>query len=253
MENQIKPLTHNIASSVLTILFGVSLGYFAYPTPIFRYMAVSFVVFLLIALGYNAYFYGYEIRKYFWQIVLIMIGYGSLGIFFFLAPNEFLQILFFIIALPAIYFQQSLIANGSESLLSTRFILLSAPFFLAISAAANFYFKISGALYIAVVFIFCFFVTRGTYEYTPLGERAKYLNALVVSVITCQLVWALAFLPFHYSVLGLIAFFFYYFIWQLDYSSIFKTFNLKKALFTGSLLLVLVILLLLSTPWSVLS
>lgn len=252
MENE-SQLKHTLISAALSVAFVVSLALFAFPVPIFRYMVASFSMFLILATFYNVYRFQSLKRDSLWSVCLIMLFYGSFGTLFFLAPNHFLQYVFLGFSLIAVYLQQRIAVNIGENILASRVILTSAAFFLVISASANFYFKLPGIVYLAIVFIFCSGLSRAAYEYTPLPSITKFINALVVGLLTAEMFWALSFLPFHYSVLGLLGFCVFYFIWQLDYAYIFQTLTAKRVAFTSILLLTTILIVLAFTPWKIIS
>lgn len=241
----------NLFSGLLAVGFVVSLAVFAFPVPTFRFMLPSFLVFLFFAAIYNYYRFKKHPQATLWSVTLILLFYIAAGSVFLWAPNRVLQVAYLCLIGFLAFLQQRLVLNSGEGVVSSRVALTALLFFLSLSAGANYYFVLPDVVYMSVVFVFTFLLTRGTYEYTPLPNVSKHANALVVGLFATEFFWVLSFLPFHYSVLALMSFNCFFIIWQWDYAYIFKNLNLKKIIFSCLFLLSLTLFILAFTPWRV--
>lgn len=232
-------------------LFVAILYKFSYPVPIFRYLALAFLSLLLTLAGYYYWRFSRLAIKFFWPIVLILLSFSVMAFAFFVMPNRFLQLSFLLIASSILTFQQisAFLPNGGS--MANRVTINSFVFFIAISAAAHYYFRFSGIIYPIAVLSFVWVLTRATYEYTPLAGLAKNINALIMAFLTTQVFWVTSFLPFHYSVIGLLNFNVFYVLWQWDYAYIFQKLQIKQIIFNIVFIVILTLIVLLFTPWRV--
>ena len=244
---------HKLISLVLAILYPISLGLFAFPIPVFRYIMGSLLAFLILIGFYNWFYIKSQKLEPFWPTLGVVMFYGAWACMFLIAPTYFLQISFLIISLILGYFVERLAASVGEDILFGRLIVTAFAFFISASAITNYYFKLPGIIVLSGVFIFTLALARVGYEQALINAPAKLVNALVVALLSVELFWVLSFLPFHYSVLGMMVFLCFFCIWQLNYYFIFERLHLNKIVLLVGLSVLFCALAFALTPWRLVS
>lgn len=245
-------LLHSFIRFIFALAFPFSVSYFAYPKPVFRYMAIAFGIYLITVAIYSY----WQLKtagnvSKLWPIIGLMLFFISWAGLFLLPPTYFLQYSVLALLVPLSYFMQRTLTNVGENILFNRVIFTSAAFFVTLTAGSTLYFSMPDVLYLAIVFIFSSSLARSAYELTPLDSQAKLISSLVIGMFSTEWFWVLSFLPFHYSVLGLLAFYGFYLLWYLNYSYLFHSLSNKKLIFSTLLALGCIGLVLLFTPWRV--
>lgn len=244
---------HKLISAFISVSFIVVVQLFASREPIFRYLLSSFILFVTGVSLYN-YVYLRVIEKYnFWiwlRPALFLCGWFGL---FLITPNEFLRGLFLLVGLPIVFLFELFLGSGGEHLLFNEVLLTVFALYMAITAGSWYFINIHGAVYLLAVFIATALVCRSSFESMPQSVYAKWTGSLIIALFLTELFWALAFLPLHYSALGIMLFNIFYFCWALYYYYLFNTLTPKKIQFHIGLAAFITFSVLLVTPWKILS
>jgi len=248
---------HNFTSIVIGLLFLAVLQTFSNPSPIFRFLIIALILLLALVTYYN-WRYLKEIQKYnIWllirPILLMLSGFGL----FLSIPNPAIRSMFLIITVFVIAFFEAFIGKFAENLLINETLVIAFGAFLSIFEA-YFYAPFIGKplvsfLYLLGFFLFVVLITRSFYEFAPKSVKIKWLASLIISLLSTEFLWALSFLYFHFSVLAFLLFNFYYFCLILNYYYYFNTLNAKKIQFHLAFIFFSSLLVLLATPWKIIS
>lgn len=85
------------------------------------------------------------------------------------------------------------------------------------------------------------------------GEKDRlFLYSALLGIFMGEMAWVMSFWPFGYLTAGSLALVFFFLVWDISFDAFRRTLSLKKALVRILLSLVLVGLLLFSTPWHIL-
>ena len=141
--------------------------------------------------------------------------------------------------------------NMAENILLNETLLIAFGLFLT-CFAAYFYLPQYEPWYLAGVFLSAALLTRSFYEAVPKSDNVKLIGALAIGLFCSELYWALNFLHFHFSVLSLVLFNIFYLCLILNYYHLFHLLNFKKIQFHLLLIAICVLLVIFSTPWSIL-
>lgn len=243
---------HKFFSVISGLGFLVVLQMLSYPQPIFRFLVPGFLLFSFAVSLYNRW-YLKHIQKYnFWVVVRMWLLFaGAFGIFV-LIPSEFLRGGFLVITVVVVAVFEYFLANFAENVFVNQTILAGFALFYTLAALTQFFPQFR------FMFIFGAFLTgallaRAFYEFIPQSDTAKTVAALALGLFAAELLLALTFLPFHFSVLTVILFNVFYFCLILNYYYLFQTLNLKKMQFHLALIVITSGLTLLATPWQILA
>lgn len=220
--------------------------------PIFRIL-VPVLVAYLFAVSFYTVRYLKSIDQLNWWVVLrnLLVFCAWIGLFF-LIPNAVIRNLFLLAGLPALYYFQVTVGNTGEQLLFNELVVSAFGLFLLFTALAE-YFPNLGSSYVGVCFVMTALLCRATYELTPSTQRVKWLGSIIIALGVAEIFWALSFLPFHYSVLGFIMFVLFYAFWSLYYYYQFNYLTWRKIQFHIGLSALFIIIVLLTTPWGIIS
>jgi len=79
--------------------------------------------------------------------------------------------------------------------------------------------------------------------------RAVLLSAVALGTVMGELIWTVHFWPFGYLTAGAAMLMFFYGLWRVVLDLLHGTVTIKRILLEGSILLILLILLVVSSPW----
>ncbi|HVY68197.1 MAG TPA: hypothetical protein VHA30_04870 [Patescibacteria group bacterium] len=242
---------HKLTAFCLGLVFLVVVQKFATPAPVFRFLLPAFLAFAAAATLYNRW-YLKQIGKYnFWLALRpVLLLCAAFGIFLFL-PSEFSRNIFLLLTAGVIAFFEIILGNLAENLLLNETLIVAFGLFESLAAVAQ-YIPNFGSLCLAGVFAASGLLARSFYEFLPQPETTKTLGALLIGLFCAEFFWALNFLPWHFSVLGLLLFNFFYLLLILNYYYLFHTLSFKKLQFHLGLMAACTLLVLAATPWGAL-
>lgn len=241
---------HLIISAVISILFLVVTQVFAAPLPVFRFLVPAFLAFLIAVAGYNRW---YLQKKDKWNVwVWLRVPFFLLAWFglFFLVPSGLGRGLFLLVGLPIIFFFESLVGNTGQQLGWNEFLLTMAALILTLFGF-SYYFQLPGVLYLLIVFLSVAIVVRSSLELVPHESMVKWVASLAIGLFATEMFWAISFLPLHYSALAIFTFNILYVLWIIYYHYLYRTLTAKQVQFHLVLALLLALVMLMSTPWSI--
>lgn len=242
---------HRVVSLVAAVVLPFVLYTMALPEPIFRFLLPVFILLVgavelitwrtLSSLGGDLA----------WVLVRSSLFYLSWGLLFFLVPSASLQTLYIFSSIPILYVGQQLVAYTGETVLITHTILTSFGITMGV-VAGEYYFHASGLILSSLLFVVYFLLARATYVFVPQTSLVRFVASILVALCAVETYIAILYLPFHYTVVGFLAFLTFYLFWLLTYYWQFgvltfarvKFYLLISLLFAGGLLL--------ATPWRVL-
>ena len=241
---------HKLISLAFSVGFVILVQYFATPIPVFRFLVPAFVVYLFIVAVYN-YFYLNQTNRYSpWIWLRSLLFISSWFILFFLIPSAGLRGLFLLLGILLIYVFQSMVGLMGEQMLFNETLLTSFGFIMAMFAL-SWFFPVSSILYLGLVFVLMTTLTRSSFASTPASSDVQLMGSLVIGILVAESFWALSFLPLHFSALALILFAIFYFLWVLFYYELFQHLTLRKVQFHLAVSSIIIVLILLLTPWSI--
>lgn len=243
---------HKIYSAIFSIAFVVIVQWFAGPQPVFRFLLPAFIVYLGALMFYNWRYLSYKevFNKWlFLRLPLFLIFWFSL---FFITPIGLIRAGFLLVSIPIIFFFETLVENKGQQIAWNIFLLSLASLLIGLYGF-NFYFPLNGLIYLLLLFVGVLFLVRVSVDSVPHQSNVKWLAALVLALFSAELFWVLQFLPLHFSVLAVINFNILYLLWAIYYHYLYQTLNAKQIQFNVLLALALSIIILLSSPWSILN
>jgi hypothetical protein len=241
---------HNFIAFFTGLSFLIILQKFAAPEPIFRFLLPAFLLFTAAVAIYNRW-YLKKIDKYnFWvaikPLLLLMACFGV----FLILPDEFLRGIFLIAAVLIITLFEITLGDFAENVLLNETLIVAFGLFFSFFAA-NYYAPGYQPLYLLGIFLSGSLLARSFYEFVPKSKRTKTLASLILGLFCGEFFWVLNFLHFHFSVLSILLFNFFYFCLVLNYYHLFHVLTLKKIQFHLFLMLGCLAAVLAATPWVV--
>jgi hypothetical protein len=239
---------HKYASVIIGLLFLVVLQIFSNPLPVFRIYLPLFLLYVLLVALYNRW-YLKKLQKYnFWTLLktplFLLSGFGI----FLIIPFVGLRSFFLVISVALIAFFELTIDSFSENLLTGETLITAFGLFFSLAAFSQ-YFPGFKFLAVGCSFAGAALLARTFYELIPQENYLKSVSAMILGLFSAEFFWALTFLPFHFSVLGLILFDLFYFFALTNYYYFFNTLNFKKLQFHLILVVFASAIVLLATPW----
>ncbi|HEX3095992.1 MAG TPA: hypothetical protein VHQ20_02635 [Patescibacteria group bacterium] len=250
MSTQISNRTHLIVSGIVAILFLVITQVFATPLPVFRFLIPAFALYVAGVGFYNQWYLKSKDQWNVWlwlRLPFFLLTWFGL---FFLIPSGLGRGTFLLFSMPVIFFFESLVGNTGQQLGWNEFLLSCAALLLTLFGF-SYYFILPGVLYLAVVFLTVSILVRSSLELVPHDHMVKWIAALSLGLFTTEFFWAVSFLPLHYTALAIFTFNVLYVLWIIYYHYLYKTLTRKQIQFHLFLALLLVVVMLISTPWSI--
>lgn len=241
-----------LVSLVAAILLPLGVYLFSVPNPVFRFIVPFFALGVALVEGVSWIILGKASEARGWVLVRSMLFYVAWLCTFFLVPNPGLLWWYVLASIPVLYLGHSLVAYTGETVLISHTILTSFGLLLA-AAAGEYYFKAGSLLLTTLVFASLLLLARATYVFVPQQPAVRLSASLVVALFATECYAALLFLPFHYTVIGFLAFLVFYVIWLSAYYWQFNVLTAKKVQFYVLLALALAAAVLLATPWQIVS
>lgn len=242
---------HLIVSAVIAILFLVVTQIFASPLPVFRFLVPAFAIYLIAAAVYNRWYLtqnGEQLNMWVWlRFPLFLIAWFGL---FFLIPSGLGRGMFLLVSLPILFFFESLVGNMGQQLGWNEFLLTLAALMLSLFGF-SYYFQLPGVILLLIVFISVTVVVRSSLELVPHPPLVRWVASLSLGLFATELFWVISFLPLHYSALAIFAFNVLYVLWIIYYHYLYRTLTRKQIQFHLILALILALVMLISTPWSI--
>lgn len=245
------PSRHKIVSALFAVAFVVIVQWFASPLPVFRFLVPLFFLYLAGLTLYNWKYLKSQKELSWWLLVRVPVFLLSWFGLLFIIPTGYGRIFFLIISLPVIFFFETLVANKGQQLAWNLFLLTIASLFISLYGF-NYYFPLSGLVYLALIFVGVLTSVRISIESVPHPNNVKWLAGSVLALFSAELFWVLQFLPLHFSVLAVIHFNILYLLWAIYYHYLYQTLTKKQIQFNILLALALSIVILLSSPWTIL-
>ncbi len=241
---------HKLTSFCIGLLFLIVLQKFATPQPIFRFLLPAFLIYSLSVFFYNNW-YLKQIQKYsLWVSLKIMLLLSAAFGLFLIIPTEGFRGLYLIITVGLIFLSEIVLGKEGENILLNEILIIAFGLFLTFSAF-NQYIPTFGVVYAIGVFVSSFILTRSFYELLPQEGYSKIVGSVAVGLFCSEIFWVLNFLPFHFSVQGILLFNIFYLCLILNYYHQFHNLNLKKIQFHLLLITVCSVVVLLFTPWNI--
>ena len=246
MKNQ----AHLIISGIIAILFLVIIQIFATPLPVFRFLAPAYLLYVAAVAGYNYWFLkrNNQFNVWLWlRVPFFLLSWFGL---FFMIPSGVGRGLFLLVSLPIVAFFESLMGNTGQQLGWNEFLLTLVALLVTLFGF-SYYFELPGVLYLSIVFVSVSVVVRSSLEFVPHDPRVKWVAALSLGLFATELFWTVSFLPLHYTALAVFTFNILYVLWIIYYHYLYKTLTRKQVQFHLILAVILAVVMLLSTPWSI--
>ena len=241
-----------LISLVAAIFLPLGVYVFSVPNPVFRFIIPFFVLGVLAVEGVSWVVLGKASEARRWVLVRSALFYTAWLCTFFLIPSANLLWWYMLGSVPVLYLGHSLVAYTGETVLISHTILTSFGILLA-AAAGEYYFKAGSLLLTTLVFASLLLLARATYVFVPQQPAVRLSASLLVALFATECYAALLFLPFHYTVIGFLAFLAFYVIWLCAYYWQFNVLTAKKVQFYVALAFVLALAVLLVTPWQIVS
>ncbi len=239
---------HKYISVIIGLLFLVVLQAFSNPLPVFRIYLPLFLSYVILVLLYNRW-YLIKLQKYnLWTLVktalFLLAGFGI----FLIIPFTGLKSLFLVISVFVVTFFELSLGSFSENILTSETILIAFGLFVSLAAFSE-YFPSFKFFAVTASFFAAGLLARSFYELVPKENYLKSISAIILGLLVSEFFWALTFLPFHFTVIGLILFNLFYFFTLINYYHFFNTLSFKKLQFHLILIVFTSAMVLLSTPW----
>ena len=132
-----------------------------------------------------------------------------------------------------------------------------AGLFFFYAAVYGFYLNFSFPLW-GLMLLYCLGTTLTSYEtfigiqHAGASKERPRLYAVLLGLLMSEMAWVMSFWPFGYLTAGALALIFLFMLWDIAFDALHQALSLKKAVWRILFLLVLVGILLLSTPWRIL-
>ena len=221
--------------------------------------ARSNALFLVVVTTLTIYITWYLGRRIIYTPVPLLIVIFTFGLLFFVSPP--MEKLIFLMCSSSVFYITLLgiVRNRDNPLDATAKSFLSiglvASLFLYFSVAYGIYinYDISLWLFILASFAVIFIATSSSLSLYSESPKKTVLYSLILSLAMAQLMWMANFWPFNYSTMAAVNLMFYYVLWDMIQSS-FTGLLSKKHTFINLIFAVgLLLVVLLSTRWVLVS
>ncbi len=242
--------THLIISAIVPIAYIVVVLIFSNPVPVFRFMVPAFFMTLALTSLYNWRYLMYR-SSFNWWIWLryIFLSIAWFGVLF-LIPSGIGRGSFLLFTLPILFFFELLVGSRGQQLLQNEFLITTAGLVLIMFGFSS-YFQLPGIIYMCMVFAATLIVVRTSLELVPHPPIVKWVSSVSIGLFVAQLFWVLNFLPLHYSALAMICYVFVYILWVMFYQFLYHSLTNKQIQYHLILALILISLVLVTTPWKI--
>lgn len=241
---------HLIISAIIAIAYLVIVQLFSSPVPRLHLLLPAYGVYILAVGGYNRWYLAKRDQWVLWvwlRLPFFLVAW--LGVLF-LIPAGLGRGMFLLISLPIIFFFESLVGNTGQQLGWNEFLLTCAALLLTLFGA-SYYFLLPGVLYLFIVFLTVSILVRSSLELVPHPPLVRWVASLSIGLFATELFWVVSFLPLHYTALAIFTFNVLYVLWIIYYHYLYRTLTSKQVQFHLVLAIVLALVMLISTPWSI--
>lgn len=221
----------------------------------------DFVVYAIIFLFFVSFFQAQKIgKKMRYAIIPVLFSISSVALLYLIGIPYERQI--FIVLASAMYY---LALFGSHRLaeysgdktakgmiaavaLASMFFVFASAYGLYLNFLVPLYWLIIAYLLPTLLVSYQYF---SVLEETPSskGEKDVWANSFLLSLAMAEIIWTMSYWPFGYLTTGAVALIIYYVLWEAIRSNFLGTLTKKKAIFSLSMFLVLVAMVLLSSKW----
>mgnify|MGYP003393247689 CR=1 FL=1 len=132
-----------------------------------------------------------------------------------------------------------------------------AAIFFFYAGVYGFYLNFSFPLWGLMLLYFCT-ATLASYE-TFIGieregadKKRLWFYSMILGLLSGEIAWVMSFWPFGYLTAGVLMLIFFFMAWDISFDAFHRTLSLKKAVWRIIFFLILVGILLFSTPWRIL-
>lgn len=169
---------------------------------------------------------------------------------FLIIPTEGFRGLYLIITVGLISLGEIILGKEGENILLNETLIIAFGLFLTFSAFYQ-YIPAYSVIYAIGIFVSSALLARSFYELLPQAGYAKLVGSVTLGLFCTEIFWALNFLPFHFSIQGVLLFNIFYLCLILNYYHQFHNLNLKKIQFHLLLIAACSAVVLLFTPWNI--
>ncbi len=243
---------HQALSLLVAVILPAVIYTLGVPTPNFGLLVLAFVVIVSFVQLFSMRTLADLHDARLWAIARSVLCYTAWFLLFFLLPSSHLQIWYMFISVPILFLAERVVGYAGETILITHTILTSFGLLMAASGA-EYYFHAGSTVLTLAVFIVLFVLTRATYVFVPQTSSIRLASSLVVALLATEIHTAVLFLPYHYTVLGFLTFAAFYVLWLCTYYWQFGVLTRQRVVFYVGLVLALIAILLLVTPWHIVS
>ena len=147
-------------------------------------------------------------------------------------------------------------AHIDQTAQSILAVAVMASLFFFYSGVYGFYVNFNFPLW-GLMILFCIGTAVASYQTFIHRERHDrkrvILYSVILGLVMGECAWVFGFWPFGYLTTGAIALILYFLLWDIAFTGFYGEMSLRKTLVKTIFALALVVLLLLSTPWSILA
>jgi len=236
-----------------SLLFLAGLEIFVY----FR----SFVIFAIFFLFFVSFFQAKKIgKKWKYAIIPVLFSISSVALLYLIQPSYERQV--FIILASAMYY---LSLFGSYRLAEYRKDKTAKGMIAAVALASIFFVYASTyGLYLNffvplywLIIAYLLATLLVSYQYfsilkepnSPSDKKTVWAYSFLLSLTMAEIIWTMNYWPFGYLTTGVVALIIYYVLWEMVRSHFLGTLSKNKAIFSLSMFLILVSMVLLSSKW----
>ncbi len=180
---------------------------------------------------------------------MMLLLASAFGLFL-IIPTEGFRGLYLIITVGLISLGEIILGKEGENILLNETLIIAFGLFLTFSAFYQ-YIPTYSVIYAIGVFVSASLLARSFYELLPQAGYSKLVGSVTLGLFCSEIFWALNFLPFHFSVQGVLLFNIFYLCLILNYYHQFHNLNLKKIQFHLLLIVGCSLVVLLFTPWNI--
>lgn len=244
------PNRHKIFSLLFAIGFAVLLYFLTSGDLVFRYLVPAVLLYLIALTFYNWRYLLSQNDYSLWLLVrvplFVFIWFGLL----FIIPLGYVRLAFISFSIPLIFIFETLVANKGQQLGWNLFLASLASLCLGLYGF-HYYFPLSGLVYLGLIFLGVAVLVRTSVESVPHESAVKWFASLVLGLFAAQIFWVLQFLPLHFSVLAILSFVNLYLLWAIYYHYLYQSLTRRQIQFNLLLVIILSIIILISSPWTI--
>lgn len=244
------PQFHKLVSLGFAFAYAILIQAMIGDNLVFRFFVPAFLIYLVILTCYNWRYLLSQQALNWWLVIrmslFVLIWFGLL----FIIPSSIGRNLYLLFSLPIIFIFETLVANKGQQLGWNIFLLSLASLLIGLYGF-NYYFPLSGLLYLILVFAGSTILVRSSIEAVPHPAAIKWFASLILGLFAAQLFWILQFLPLYFSVLAVLSFVILYLLWAIYYHYLYQSLTRRQIQYNLILVIIFTILILISSPWTI--